>query len=230
MFLRLVRVLSSVTVLATTALVLVVPSASAATPVSPPKTNLLLKCVTLVCNSPQPIQPIIQWGPTQLISNGDFESGLSPWSKSGAAQYVVDPNLAHSGSGVIDFDPGGYPTSGAVTQRFSIPANAPEADFSFWLLTWQGPDALFADRRDWIDIDVLDTSGNLLAHIGWFSDLSPSSWTQMQYCSLSKFRGKTIQLRFQTNLVRQTPTVFFLDDVSVTVPNQIQISAPSCTR
>ncbi len=222
---RILRLASSAVVLGALTLSIVVPAASAAGLPTSPKTSLQFGCPPIVgCTAPQPLLP----GPSQLITNGDFESGGYAWATTGQARVAADPNLAHSGSGFIEFNPGDYPNPGTLSQRFTIPASAAEADFTFWLMAWAGSDALFEDRRDFLKVDILDAHGRWLHRIGLFSDQFPSSWTQAEYCNLSAFRGQTIQVQFTTDLIRQAPTIFFIDDVSVTVPTRDQIPARSC--
>src|SRR5436305_1758806 len=88
------------------------------------------------------------------------------WALTGQARANGDPSLAHGGSGFVDFDPGGFPRDRTLTERISIPASGVQADFSFWLQAWSGPDALFQDRRDFLVVDILDANGRWLRRIG----------------------------------------------------------------
>lgn len=209
-------------------------------PPPPPPTPTPITSVAPKPGAPN-LPPSINFGaPTQLLSNGDFESFFSnwfftspdPWSLSGGGvTYERNASLAHSGQGYLSFGVG-TDLPGTAVQTLTIPANALEADLSFWLLIQQLPDLPLANRTDLFGVDILDAHGRLLHRVGVYTNFSTTAtggWVFQGPCDLSAFHGQNIQLRFQATYVRANPTEFRLDDVSVLEPNMLSLRRPpSC--
>jgi len=171
------------------------------------------------------------WAQTELIVNGGFESGLSSWTASGSFYYWNNPARAHSGSQYAYFgvaSDGATPLvngSGSIYQSISIPSGATSATLSFWL--WVASDEGTTVAYDYLYVEVLNSSGSLLATLatysnrdksGSFSSTTPAY--QQKSLSLTAYAGQTIRIRFRGTTDYRTATIFRLDDVSVssTVP------------
>ncbi|MBF9069047.1 putative Ig domain-containing protein [Streptacidiphilus sp. NEAU-YB345] len=155
----------------------------------------------------------------QLIGNGGFESGTAPWT--GTTGSIVDSSLygipAHSGTYASILDDYGYAATDTLAQTVSIPATCTNATFSFWRYITTSESALGA--ADTLQVQVLNSSGTVLATLHTFSNLdADNKWDQASY-SLSQFAGQKVTLKF-TGSETDTyggSTAFALDDVALTV-------------
>ena len=79
---------------------------------------------------PDPQPPLTDWPANcqELITDGDFETGLAAWQASGAAQ--VDETRAYSGTHALHF-PGGPNSRGIVTRTVTLPPFPQEATLWF---------------------------------------------------------------------------------------------------
>ncbi len=154
-----------------------------------------------------------------LIVNGGFENGTSPWT--GTTGSILQPALyglnAHSGSYVSWLDGYGYPATDTIAQSVSIPAGCTTAAFSFWHYIDTSEAALGA--ADTLKVQVLNSSGTVLATLHTYSNLdADSKWDQATF-SVSQFAGQTVTLKFtgtETDAYYGT-TDFVLDDVALNV-------------
>jgi len=150
---------------------------------------------------------------TQLISNGGFESTLSPWILGGAKTPILSTARIHTGSDSLRA--GATTASGSTEpsgdswayQTVTIPANA-----TFWYST-ATTDTI---QYDWQEARILDSSGNTLQQIFKVA-ANNSAWTQ-QTVDLKSYAGKTIRIYFNCHGDGATdPTTLWVDDVSVKV-------------
>ncbi|MFD5464161.1 putative Ig domain-containing protein [Kitasatospora sp. NPDC127059] len=155
----------------------------------------------------------------QLIRNGGFENGTSPWSGSTATigQSALYGLAAHSGSYASILGDNGYASTETLAQTVSIPAGCTNATFSFWRYVATSEPALGA--ADTLKVQVLNSSGTVLATLHTYSNLNADSqWDQASF-SLSQYAGKTVTLKFtgtETDAYYGT-TAFGLDDIALNV-------------
>lgn len=167
----------------------------------------------------------------ELLVNGGFESGLSSWSSLG--NFHADPGFPypHTGSRyayLANTDgTAGNLLVGEIRQTVTIPASATSARLSFWFnVTSQDTSSTF---HDLMFLRITDASGNILTTLGTYSNmdsLAPGHYLQSPAFDLLSYRGQTIGVSFLASTDSTLPTVFRVDDVSLTVsvPPAPQIS------
>jgi len=163
---------------------------------------------------------------SQLIANGGFEAGTSPWSLGGGAAlatyspspvaYWPSTNEAHLGSSYISEQ-----GTGTVAQTVAIPANASHATLAFWL-AGTGSEPARAS------VSVTDATSGATLSLGSFNDLvtvqeplsvgeRPPEY-QRHDLDITALRGRTVTVMFQLASNATTPSSrAVLDDVSVAV-------------
>jgi subtilase family serine protease len=152
-------------------------------------------------------------GTTQVLQNGGFESGTSPWVESSSGGYeLIDTTNPHNGSHSAFL--GGYDNANDVIyQTVSVPASASTATLSYWT---DVETSETTHSYDYLYVQVRDTTGHLLKTLQTQSDASASGWRQQSF-DLGAYRGKKIEVYFRVTNDGSNPTDFFVDDVSVTV-------------
>ena len=153
-------------------------------------------------------------GGTQLIVNGGYESGTTPWVLSGQVVRSTG-SFPHSGVAYMILN-GVNSTSGTLYQTVTIPSGS-SPNLNFWLniTTSEAQGAAVFDR---LFIEVRNTSGTLLATLATFSN--QNSGTAGAYVlrgpyNLSSFAGQTVRIQFRGTNDSILPTSFRVDDVSV---------------
>jgi Zn-dependent metalloprotease len=152
-------------------------------------------------------------GGVELITNGGFESGTTPWVVSG---QVTRSTGAYPHSGVAYMILGGVnSTTGTLYQQVTVPSGG--ANLNFWLNITTG-EAAGASVFDRLFIEVRNTSGTLLGTLTTFSN--QNSGTAGAYVlrgpyNLSTWAGQTVRIQFRTTQDSSLPTSFRVDDVSV---------------
>lgn len=154
--------------------------------------------------------------PTERITNGNFSSGTSGWSKSGdfwigsAANYRSSPNYAAGG-----VDSSGYPKNNAVGwmyQTVTIPSNATSATLSFWYNISSSDNNTNSDN---MLVTIQNSSGGYLAIVATYSNTNANgSYAQKTYNMLS-FKGQTVRINFLATSDNEKTTTFRVDDVSL---------------
>lgn len=150
---------------------------------------------------------------TQLITNGGFESGQSPWTESSTGGYqLVDTSRPHTGSYSAYLN--GYNSStDTIYQTVTIPSTATSATLTFWTYV---STTETSHAYDYFYAQVRNTSGSALATLLTLNDGTASGWVQRSY-SLLNYKGQTVQIAFKGTNDSSNPTDFFLDDVSLQV-------------
>ena len=158
----------------------------------------------------------------QLLGNPGFENGSSaaPWTQSSTLGFSpvtgsTSAEPAHSGSWDAWFDGNGSADTDTVAQSIAIPAGC-SASLSFWLHTDTTENTTSA-KPDTFTVQVLNTSGTVLATVASFSNLDKNSGYAQHTYSLSAYAGQTITVKFsgkETDANGGT-TDFVLDDTAV---------------
>lgn len=153
-------------------------------------------------------------GGAELITNGGFESGVSPWVFSGANLRSTGA-FPHSG-GAYSIVVNANNTSGAEYQQITIPSGAAR-NVTFWLNVTSS-ETTTTTQFDRIFVEVRSTSGALLATLATFSNLSKGTagaYVQRGPFNLSAFAGQTVRIQFRATNDQSLPSSFRVDDVSV---------------
>ena len=149
----------------------------------------------------------------QLISNAGFEDGLPPgtppaqWNTTGDFFHWTNPAKAHTGSQNAYFGlaaDGMTPltnASGSIEQSINLLADAAPMTLSFWL--WIASDQPASEAHDHLFVEVLSSSGSVLATLAGFSNADAANpfasmtpaYVQRSY-SLAQFVGP-VRIRFR---------------------------------
>ena len=150
---------------------------------------------------------------SQLITNGGFETGQSPWTESSTGGYqLVDTSRPHTGSYSAYLN--GYNSStDVIYQTVTIPSTATSATLTFWTYV---STTETSHAYDYLYAQVRNTSGSALATLVTLNDGTAAGWVQRSY-NLLNYKGQTIQIAFKGTNDSSNPTDFFVDDVSLQV-------------
>ena len=156
---------------------------------------------------------------TELIQNGGFESGSTPWALSSPSVYNLY-NYAHSGSYYLWL--GGDNGTDTAYQTVTIPADATAAALSFYYnINSSEPSSYGA--YDTFTATIRNTGNSVLATIANWSNLNGTSpgnpYYYQQTYNLLPYKGSTIRVYFVSSchLAGNQTTNFRVDDVSVLV-------------
>lgn len=149
----------------------------------------------------------------QLIQNGGFESGSSPWVESSSGGYeIVDNSNPHSGA--YEAYLCGYNScADTIYQTVSIPSNVSSATLTYyWYMSTQET----SHSWDYLYVRVRNTSGSTLTTLQTLSDgSSANAWHRASY-DVSAYKGQTVQIAFVATNDSRYPTDFYVDDVALT--------------
>ena len=149
----------------------------------------------------------------ELILNGGFESGTTSWTQTSGVIGTYTGEPAHSGS--YDAWMCGYGSAHTdyVYQQIAVPSTA-TGTLTFWLHI-DTAETTTTTAYDTMKVQVLNTSGTVLATLATYSNLNKSTGYTQKSLSLSAYKGQTIRLRFYSVEDSSLQTSFVVDDVSV---------------
>jgi hypothetical protein len=157
-------------------------------------------------------------GTTQLIGNPGFENGTTtaPWTLTAGVINNSTSEPPHSGSWDAWMD--GYGTTHTDTsqQTVTIPAGKTSATLTFWLHI-DTAETTTTTAFDTLKVQVLNTSGTVLATLGTFSNLNHATGYQQHSFSMNSFIGQTVVIKFTGTEDTSLQTSFVLDDVNLNV-------------
>ncbi|MCP2327116.1 subtilisin family serine protease [Hamadaea flava] len=146
--------------------------------------------------------------PAQLVGNGGFESGTSPWT---ASQYVVGtwPEYpARTGTRNAWFGGRGSAHTDTLSQSVTIPAGC-TATLKFWLrITTAETESVVYDT---FAVTVGSTT------VAGYSNLNANSAYAERTVNLAQFAGQTVTLTFTGIEDWSLQTSFVVDDVTLNV-------------
>jgi subtilase family serine protease len=152
----------------------------------------------------------------QLIGNPGFETGsASPWSLTPAVLNNSTSEPAHTGSWDAWLDGYGTTHTDSASQSVTIPSSC-NATFSFWLHI-DTAETTTTIAFDTLKIQVLSSSGALLANLASFSNLNHATGYAPHSFSLASFVGQTITLKFTGTEDSSLQTSFVIDDSALYV-------------
>jgi subtilase family serine protease len=154
----------------------------------------------------------------QLLGNPGFETGsLSPWSAtSGVLNSDTTSEPAHAGSWDAWLDGYGSTHTDTLSQAVTIPSTCTTATFSFWLHIDTSETTTTA-AHDTLKVQVLNSSGTVLATLATFSNLNANSGYAQHSYSLASYIGQTVTLKFTGAENSSLQTSFVDDDNAVNV-------------
>ncbi|MFG2310600.1 M1 family aminopeptidase [Streptomyces sp. NPDC048566] len=147
--------------------------------------------------------------PAQVVANGGFESGTSPWTQSSTSVITSrSGQTAHGGSSFAWLDGVGSTHTDTLSQSVTIPSGCDSASLTFWL-----------------HIDTSETTSStaydkLTAKIGGttlatYSNLDKASGYGLKTFDVSAFAGQTVTLSFTGAEDYSLQTSFVLDDIAL---------------
>jgi hypothetical protein len=155
----------------------------------------------------------------QLFGNPGFETGkLTPWSATaGVLASTSDGVPAHSGSWLAWLDGYGGAHTDTLSQTVTIPSNCKSATLSFWLEV--DTNAGSHSAADTFTIQVLNSSGTVLATLGSFSNASPAESYIQHSFSMTPYIGQKVTVKYtgKETLGGGYDTNFFEDDNALNV-------------
>src|SRR5579859_703536 len=155
---------------------------------------------------------------TQLISNPGFENGTNtaPWTLTPAVINNSTAEPPHSGSWDAWLDGYGTNHTDTATQTVTIPSTATSATLTFWLHI-DTAETTTTTAFDTLKVQVLNTSGTVLATLGTFSNLNHAAGYSQKSFSMNSFIGQTVQIKFLGVEDSSLQTSFVIDDVNLNV-------------
>ncbi|MEU9308993.1 M1 family aminopeptidase [Streptomyces sp. NPDC048256] len=147
--------------------------------------------------------------PAQVITNGGFESGTSPWTQSSTGVITSRTGQsAHGGTAFAWLDGVGSTHTDTLSQSVTIPSGCAAATLTFWL-----------------HIDTAETTSStaydkLTAKIGTttlatYSNLDKNTGYVQKSFDVSAFVGQTVSLAFTGTEDSSLQSSFVLDDLAL---------------
>jgi len=151
---------------------------------------------------------------SQLILNGGFESGSSPWVQASSGGFnIVDSTRPRNGT-YSAYLCGYNGCADSIYQTVSIPAGVTAATLTYaWYMSTQETSHPF----DYRYARVRNSSGSTLATLQTISDGSTANAWQSASFSLLAYAGQTVQIAFVGSNDSSNSTDFFIDDVALNV-------------
>ena len=155
-------------------------------------------------------------GGSELLTNGGFETSISPWVSTGTgALYTNNGNYPHGGTGYVYYGAANSVT-GQTYQQVAIPTTA-TGTMTFWLNV-SSAETTTTTKYDYLYVEVRNTAGTLLATLATYSNLDKVA-TAGQYAqktlSLASYRGQTVRVQVRTTTDSSAITTFRVDDISL---------------
>jgi hypothetical protein len=154
----------------------------------------------------------------QLLGNPGLETGsASPWTSTAG---VINSNGAgetsHSGSWYAWLDGYGTTHTDTLAQTVAVPAGCTTYTGSFWLHI-DTSETTTTTAFDTLRVQVLNSSGTVLATLATFSNLNHATGYQQHSYNLSAYAGQTITLKFTGTEDVSLQTSFVIDDSAINV-------------
>ncbi|HEV8637854.1 MAG TPA: S8 family serine peptidase [Chloroflexota bacterium] len=147
---------------------------------------------------------------SDVIVNGGFEDGTSPWTQLSTNGFpLITPDRPRTGSHSAWL--GGYNSAyDRVYQPVTIPADGTLT--YFWYMT--SSEGSFVSY-DYLRVRLFNPNGQLVATLRTRSNTSPRNGWYQDSISLASYAGQTLNVHFSVSTDFSLPTSFFIDDVSL---------------
>lgn len=145
-----------------------------------------------------------------VISNGGFESGTSPWVQSSSGGYqLIDATRPRSGS-YSAYLAGYNNANDTLYQTVTVPASGVLRYYYYISTSETGTTAY-----DYLRVRVYNTSGTLLATLKTYSNASTKNAWVADSASMASYAGQTVRVQFSATTDASLTSSFFVDDVSL---------------
>ncbi|KUN40082.1 aminopeptidase [Streptomyces longwoodensis] len=145
---------------------------------------------------------------TQVISNGGFESGTSPWTGDTGAIGTFSGQSAHSGTRYAWLAGYGYAATDAITQTVTIPAGCSTATLKYWLHVDTAESGSTA--YDTFQVKVDGTAKQS------YSNANAAAGYTQRSLDLTPYVGRQVTLTFTATEDASLQTSFVVDDATLT--------------
>lgn len=147
--------------------------------------------------------------PRQLVVNGGFENGSSPWTATAGVITNQSGQAPHGGSYKAWFNGYGSTHTDSASQSLAIPSGCASYRLSFFL-------HIDTDENENVVYDrfTVSVAGQTLAS---FSNLNANSGYAEKTYDLSAYAGQTVTLKFNGVEDQSLQTSFVVDDVTLQV-------------
>jgi len=123
---------------------------------------------------------------------------------------------AHGGTGFLWLDGYGSTHTDTASQSVAIPSGKTSATLSYYLHI-DTAETTKSTAYDKFTVQVLNSSGTVLATLGSFSNLNAASGYTVHTANLTPYIGQTVTIKFTGTEDSSEQTSFVLDDVTLTV-------------
>ncbi|MEU2612477.1 M4 family metallopeptidase [Micromonospora sp. NPDC007271] len=157
-------------------------------------------------------------GAGQKLGNPGFESGNTVWTASSGVigQYGSSGQPTHGGTWNAWMDGYGSTHTDTLSQAVSLPSGCTSYNFSFWLHI-DSSETTTTTAYDTLKVQVLNSSGTVLATLATYSNLNKASGYSQKSFSLAAYAGQTVTLKFTATEDVYLQTSFVVDDTAVNV-------------
>ncbi|MFD9406428.1 M28 family peptidase [Streptomyces sp. NPDC059989] len=147
--------------------------------------------------------------PRQLVVNGGFESGSSPWTATAGVITNQSGQVPHGGSYMAWLNGYGSTHTDSASQSLAVPSGCSSYQLSFFL-------HIDTDENESVVYDrfTVSVGGQTLET---FSNLNANSGYVQKTYNLAQFAGQTVTLKFNGVEDQSLQTSFVVDDVTVQV-------------
>jgi hypothetical protein len=154
---------------------------------------------------------------TQLIGNGGFESGNSPWtSTTGVRIAAASATPAFAGKWLARLGGRTAPRTDTLSQAVTIQPTCAAATLSFELRVISSDPA--SKASDTMTVQVISASGKVLKTLATFSNKDASAKYAKSSFSLKPYIGQKVTIKFASNeTLKGHTTSFLIDNVAVPV-------------
>jgi PKD repeat protein len=156
-------------------------------------------------------------GSSQLFANTGFESTGSWTASSGViCNAGCSGESAHGGVGFAWLDGYGSTHTDTLSQSVAIPSGKSSATLQYYLHV-DTNETTTTTKYDTLTVQVLNSSGTVLATLATYSNLNAASGYAVHTNSLAAYIGQTVTIKFTGAEDSSLQTSFVLDDVTLTV-------------
>ncbi|RKT03398.1 Zn-dependent metalloprotease [Streptomyces sp. 3211.6] len=147
--------------------------------------------------------------PAQVVANGGFENGASPWNATSGVITNQAGEAPHAGAYMAWLNGWGSPRTDSASQSLTLPAGCSSARLAFYLHI--DTDETESTAYDTFTVSVGGQTLETLSNVD-----AGSGYTLKSY-DVSPFAGQTVTLLFQGVEDQSLQTSFVVDDVTLQV-------------
>ncbi|MGC4773399.1 M28 family peptidase [Micromonospora sp. DT44] len=144
----------------------------------------------------------------QVVGNGGFESGTTPWTASSGVITNSSGQAARTGSYKAWLDGYGSTHTDTLSQSVTVPAGCASYTLSFWLHI-DTAETTTSTAYDKLTVQVGSTT------LATYSNLNAASGYTQRTFNVAGFAGQTVTLKFTGTEDSSLQTSFVIDDVTL---------------